>query len=474
MQALRPDLSGLAGIPPGPELATTLAAVRPAEVDDFDLVEIIAATERLTSWAAAVQVAACAELARRAVFDGSRLAPARLAGMELSARLRLAPSTGEHRVIVAQTLTETLPTTLAALGSGQIDYRRAMVLAEGVHGLSGDQATQVEAETLPRAGGRSLGRHRAAVERAVLAIDPRAAEQRHADVVTQRRIDYQPQPGGMGSVVAFLPADGMATLRAALDSAAAGMATADLSDVRTTDQRRVDALVELARLSLTTGRLAGSPDGPRLATSQRRRPLIQVTVPYASLIGITDQPAELTGYGPIPASIARRIAADGTWRRLLTDPATGALLDYGTTRYSPPPDLVDYVVARDRWCVFPGCGQPAHRCQLDHTKAYPDGPTSSTNLAPLSGPHHNAKTDGKWRLEQPQPGRFRWHSPTGHMYDTEPEPLGPITEPSLVPDRGTDPGARETGADGYDGRRPARSSPRPAGGRPGDPAGACG
>ncbi|HET6919954.1 MAG TPA: hypothetical protein VFI46_10890, partial [Jiangellaceae bacterium] len=47
------------------------------------------------------------------------------------------------------------------------------------------------------------------------------------------------------------------------------------------------------------------------------------------------------------------IAAAGTWRRLLTDPATGALLDHGTTRYTPPQDLIDHILARDGTCRFP-------------------------------------------------------------------------------------------------------------------------
>jgi hypothetical protein len=48
----------------------------------------------------------------------------------------------------------------------------------------------------------------------------------------------------------------------------------------------------------------------------------------------TAEPAELAGYGPIPAAMAREIVA-ATWHRLLIDPASGALLDYGATTYRP-------------------------------------------------------------------------------------------------------------------------------------------
>jgi Domain of unknown function (DUF222) len=231
-------------------------------------------------------------------------------------------------------------------------------------------------------------------------------------------------PDGMGEVVADLTADGMALVRAMLDAAATGMKTADPDDGRTMDQRRADALVDLARRSLATGRLGG--DGIALSTAQGRRPHIQVTVPLSTLIGIDDHPGELTGYGPIPASVARRIAADGVWRRLLTDPATGRLLDYGTTRYSPPQDLRDVIIGRDRECIFPTCTMPAHRCQVDHTIPHPEGPTAQTNLGPPCEPHHDLKTRWGWQLDQPEEGRFTWTSPIGKQYPQEPQQIGPI------------------------------------------------
>src|SRR5207248_2123178 len=59
--------------------------------------------------------------------------------------------------------------------------------------------------------------------------------------------------------------------------------------------------------------------------------VVRVTVPISTLMGLDDQPGDLAGYGPIPAAVARDIAAGGTWKRLLTDPVSGMLLDYGRT-----------------------------------------------------------------------------------------------------------------------------------------------
>ena len=96
------------------------------------------------------------------------------------------------------------------------------------------------------------------------------------------------------------------------------------------------------------------------------RPSIQVTVALSTLLGLDEQPGDLDGSGPIPASLARRIAADqsGTWRRLVTD-ETGRLVNYGRSTYRPPKDLADHVIARDRTCRFPTCNRKAGRCEID-------------------------------------------------------------------------------------------------------------
>jgi Domain of unknown function (DUF222) len=115
---------------------------------------------------------------------------------------------------------------------------------------------------------------------------------------------------------------------------------------------------------------------------------VNVTVAYTTVIGADDQPAHLEGYGPITAAVARRIAAHGTWRRLLTDPASGAVLDVGRQRYTPPPDLADHVIARDQTCRFPTCTRPAAGCDLDHTTPIEQGgSTSAGNLGPVHRGH---------------------------------------------------------------------------------------
>src|SRR5690625_4137313 len=110
------------------------------------------------------------------------------------------------------------------------------------------------------------------------------------------------------------------------------------------------------------GSVAGSAGGGLRLQNTRGKPVtVNVTVPYSTLIGIDEHPGQLAGYGTITADVARRIATTGTWRRILTDPVNGAPLDYGRTRYEPPPDLAAFIALRDGRCVFPGCSRTAHK-----------------------------------------------------------------------------------------------------------------
>ena len=425
------DAGDLASMRPGPDLAARLAKLPASDVSDCALVDMIGAYDRLISWAQAGQVAAIAELTRRPMFlphrDRDERDELRSAGAQVAAELRLAPSTGEDRALTARRLVEQFSATLGVLREGAIDYRRAAMITDVADRRDVATALTVEERVLPRAGTRTLGQHRRAIERAILEVDPATAEERHRVLDAGRRIEFWPGDEGMGHALVTMPADGMALFRSTLDAAAQAMKSA-MDDGRTMDQLRVDALIELSRRSLAAGRLGGCVDGIPLSSAQGRRPHIQVTVPFSTLIGIDDHPGELTGYGPIPASVARRLAEDGVWRRLLTDPATGRLIDYGTTRYAPPQDLRDVIIARDQSCVFPTCSQPAHRCQIDHTISYPDGPTSQTNTGPPCGIHHDLKAHRGWLLEQPEEGLFIWTSPIGKRYANEPAQIGPIIE----------------------------------------------
>ncbi|HEY9378385.1 MAG TPA: DUF222 domain-containing protein, partial [Jiangellaceae bacterium] len=278
-------------------------------------------------------------------------------------------------------LAECLPDTLAALAAGHIDSYRARVLVEETRPLSDtpDLRARVESDLLEKAGRQTGAQLRATARRAVLAADPTTAEERHTRARAGRGIQPPvPEPDGMASCLIRVAAEDLAAFWTAIDAAARATRTSSPEDPRTLDQLRA----------------------------------------------------------AVTAEVARRITADGTWRRLLTDPATGALLDYGTNRYTPPADLVEHVNARDRTCRFPTCTHPAETCDFEHTTpASQGGSTSPGNGGPVHRKHHNDKTHHGWQLEQPEPGRFIWTAPTGHTYEVDPEIIGPLLGDLQPPNR---------------------------------------
>ena len=166
--------------------------------------------------------------------------------------------------------------------------------------------------------------------------------------------------------------------------------------------------------------IPGDPDRYRVGTLGGRRAQIDVTVPLSTLQG-GDEPAEITGLGPIDADSARAYAARTLWRRLVTDPLSGTVLDVGTARYRPPPAMAEHVRRRDQHCIAPGCGGRAEACDVDHTIPHPHGPTAVWNLDLLCRRHHVLKTHGGFHVIQPTPGTFVWTTPTGQRYRRNPD-----------------------------------------------------
>ena len=206
---------------------------------------------------------------------------------------------------------------------------------------------------------------------------------------------------------------------------------------RSADQYRADALVLISQAVLDGGdlRLVGTGAVPKGRKGRRTR--VQVTVALSTLLGLDQQPAELAGYGPIPATVARTLAGDpaSTWHRLVHDDL-GHLIDYGRSTYRPPQDLIDFVTARDQTCRGPGSQRASRTCDLDHVQDWAHGgATSADNLGPQCRRHHHLKHDCGWHLHRQPDGTYRWISPTGHTYDKPPDPRPEDhTRPKLEPD----------------------------------------
>jgi len=95
--------------------------------------------------------------------------------------------------------------------------------------------------------------------------------------------------------------------------------------------------------------------------------------------------------------------------------------------HDPPARMAAVVRARDGTCRFPSCRAPATRCDIDHTRRHPEGPTTIRNLACLCRRHHRLKHVTTWQVDQLDHGVLRWTSPTEHTYLTYPS--GPLADP---------------------------------------------
>jgi hypothetical protein len=118
------------------------------------------------------------------------------------------------------------------------------------------------------------------------------------------------------------------------------------------------------------------------------------------------------------AALARWLA------RLRPIPLTGPCDHAGLKiRYRPSLKLQHLVRIRRPTCTFPGCRQPARRCDIDHTVAFDRGGlTCLCNLGPLCRRHHRCKQADGWSLSQSTPGEFLWTTPSGRRYTTWPAP----------------------------------------------------
>jgi len=376
-----------------------------ASMDADAVLEEVLTCERVVAGAHARQMRALARFAELRTCPRSGLVD-EFAADEIAPLLRISRHVAQSRLNLALDLANRLPGTLAALDAADLDLYKVGLVAEQTRPLTDEQAAEVEALILPRAAGQTPGQLRAAVRRAVLRVDPHGAEARRRHRIAKRAVVLAPGCDGTADLKAVnLDAVDAVAAYQQLDRFARD---AGADDDRTMDQRRADVLVDLLLGRVTVGAAAAQ---------------VHVTVPASTLLGQDDRPGQLAGYGPITAEAARTLAADGTWRRILTDPLSGTVLDVGRTTYEPPAGLADQVRARDGTCRFPGCRQPAHRCDLDHGTPYPKGPTSAGNLCCLCRHHHRAKHERNWSVEHGAGGTVTWTSPTGRRYRTTPEPV---------------------------------------------------
>ena len=140
-----------------------------------------------------------------------------------------------------------------------------------------------------------------------------------------------------------------------------------------------------------------------------------------------------TGFTFTPASRDGPPGGYGTWRlrtpgdgpdliitleSLTTDPCDHRHQARG---HDPGVTLKHLVQVRHATCTSPVCRRPAAQCDVEHNTPYEaGGRTCRCNTGPEVPPRPPAQAAPGWTVDQLPDGTFRWTTPAGRSYATEP------------------------------------------------------
>ncbi|MFF2345402.1 HNH endonuclease [Pseudarthrobacter sp. NPDC058119] len=345
-----------------------------------------------------------------------------------------------------------LPLAFGALAAGAMSWQHARIIADETEGLDGSGAAALVAhffdpDTPNPARGAAPGdlvpsRFRAKVRSWRERHHPESIQKRHAKGAADRRMEYTPDTDGMAWLSLYLPGDTACAIWNRTTATARGLQGPN--EERTLTQLRPDIA---ASLLLGAGQVpgegsTGTAPGTQGVTGIGKVPApradVLVTVPVFALLGLTDEPAMLDGFGPIPASMARKLVAGGadSFYRVLVDPRDGTPLEIGRKNYRLTGPIKHWIRMRDTKCTFPGCTNKTPDNDTDHLQAWEHGGTTDvSNLAQLCPKHHRLKHHSQWTPgpanKNEPPG---WTSPTGRHYKPEQQDAEPTHwPPGILP-----------------------------------------
>lgn len=380
---------------------------------------------------------------------------------DIAGTLHLAPRTAESKLATALELMAQ-PRLVDALDQGRLGVGHAMALLQEISHLSPPVAAQVLGAVLGDGEDEldaTAGELRAAAKKAAISIDAATARKRHEQAKKNASVRGRPTVDGMGQVTIDCTATEAATIVAAVRQRADAM-TFDDPEL-TAGQQQVAALLHVlgcdriavqAVLECPVERAVDLNAAARAGVWS-----VDVRMPIAVALGLSDQPALLAGYGPIGADQARALLPTADLVRACVDSRTGevlavdrpvrakawragdpdlaaalrhALVDFATSGgtipdlatdgYVPTEALGRLVDLRDVTSVFPGDSTAARRSERDQRLPYPLGPTDDGNLQNLSKRWHRAKHT-RWRTRLLDDGTIEWVSPSRGVYHRRPK-----------------------------------------------------
>jgi len=445
---------------------------------DAVLIDQIGALERLKSACAAAQarlthtfdLSQTAEgAARKRNTDTTR----RSIAAQIALTRRQSRFAGQRLVGLAAALITDLPHILAALQCGDLTEHRARVILDQFACLT--PTDRRAADTLLAAELPGLGDLTAHTRAARIAcrLDAEAVLGKIRGAVKDRHISLRPAPDTMTRFSALLPvAQGVAVYAALRRSADTAVG---VGDGRTRGQVMADELVFRVTGQTITGcdsygapiygstPAKGDPgiggtssrDDDRSSEADSRAtgegPVdcngadnsgangsgglqLNIIMTDRTLLGDDDEPALITGHGPVPAALARALVIGNadtttkTWiRRLYTDPTGTQLAAMDSKQRLFPAVAQKFLLLRDQTCRTPWCDAPIRHA--DHITPHNEGgPTSTTNGQGLCQACNLTKQAPDWRSEPQPDGTVRTTTPTGHTYASSP-PTPPRSTP---------------------------------------------
>ena len=401
--------------PPDPNPPDTPPPAGAAVTDTFHaMIDAITSAERLARFAYALRAEAI-DRARQwteatdlsvPTTGGPRWSPEvagrRVLVTELACALGISERAAENLIAESEALVHDLPATCDALRDGRIGYRHAQVLIDHTNTLPPAAVAVIEEAVLPRAEMLPVTKLDRAARELRERLHPESIKERHATSVAERHVETCPAKDGMAWLNAYLPAPEVTGIANHLRDIAEQL-KGEPGEERTRTQLMADTFTDLLLDGTTTAPAAATGGGDPVEEKSSChidspigvgiRPRVLVTVPVLTLLGRSEEPGTLEGYGPIDAGTARRIAARApSFTRILTHPETGAVLSVGRNRYAVPKDLRTWLRVRDETCRFPGCNRSAARADVDHVTDWQyGGGTDYGNLVHLCRSHHRVK-----------------------------------------------------------------------------------
>jgi Domain of unknown function (DUF222) len=384
-------------------------------VSDATRIDRIARLEKIKAAAAALQAAESIRFAQSQVEAqlAADVHPDKI-GRGIADQLALACRTSgfaaARQLEMARTLWFDLPQTYRLLVAGEIsDYVASLVVTETRH-LDAARRREVD-EKIIAAGIAEMGSRRAATcaRRYAYEADPHGFMHRGRTERKHRRVTLRPAPDTMSFLSGYLPVEqGVACIKALQDHTDSAKAS---GDKRSRDQIMADTLVE---------RLTGQTKATDVNAE------LQIVMDLDALLDADNRKsAELAGYGPLPADLARDILATSKgrlwWRRLYASPVGGPLTGGDPHRRNFDGYLRKLIMWRDRECRDPYCEAPIRH--IDHIHRYIDGGLTiySNGRGECERGNYVREMPG-WKVESlssgldGQPHTIKITTPTGHSY----------------------------------------------------------